>query len=50
MHAARCLQRGDTLSSIARRYGTTADYLADYNKLANKDALQVGQKLKIPKK
>ena len=44
------IQRGDTLSSIARRYGTTADYLADYNKLANKDALQVGQKLKIPKK
>lgn len=44
------IQRGDTLSSIARRYGTTADYLADYNNLSNKNALQVGQKLKIPKK
>ena len=44
------IQRGDTLSSIARRYGTTADYLADFNKLSNKDAIQVGQKLKIPKK
>lgn len=44
------IQRGDTLSSIARRYGTTAEYLADYNNLANKNALQVGQKLKIPKK
>ena len=44
------IRQGDTLSSIARRYGTTADYLADYNNLANKNALQVGQKLKIPKK
>lgn len=44
------IRQGDTLSSIARRYNTTADYLADYNKLANKNAIQVGQKLKIPKK
>jgi membrane-bound lytic murein transglycosylase D len=44
------IRQGDTLSSIARRYGTTADYLADYNKLTNKNALQVGQKLKIPTK
>ena len=43
------IRQGDTLSSIARRYGTTANYLADYNHLANKDALRVGQKLKIPK-
>ena len=44
------IRQGDTLSSIARRYNTTADYLADYNKLANKNAIQVGQKLKIPTK
>jgi membrane-bound lytic murein transglycosylase D len=44
------IRQGDTLYSIARRYGTTADNLADYNNLSNKNALQVGQKLKIPKK
>ena len=44
------IRQGDTLSSIARRYNTTADYLADYNKLSNKNAIQVGQKLKIPTK
>lgn len=44
------IRQGDTLSSIARRYGTTANDLAEYNNLANKDALRIGQKLKIPKK
>ena len=44
------IRQGDTLSSIARRYGTTANDLAEYNNLANKDALKIGQKLKIPKK
>lgn len=44
------IRQGDTLTSIAKRYGTTATYLADYNNLANKDALRVGQKLKIPNK
>lgn len=43
------IRQGDTLSSIARRYGTTANELAQYNNLANKDALRIGQKLKIPK-
>ena len=44
------IRQGDTLSSIARRYGTTAEYLANYNNLTNKNSLQVGQKLRIPKK
>ena len=44
------IRQGDTLTSIAKRYGTTADYIADYNNLANKNAIQVGQKLKIPTK
>jgi len=43
------IRQGDTLSSIARRYGTTANEIAQYNNLANKDALRIGQKLKIPK-
>lgn len=43
------IRQGDTLSSIARRYGTTANEIAEYNNLVNKDALKIGQKLKIPK-
>ena len=44
------IRQGDTLSSIARRYGTTANDIAQYNHLSNKDAIKIGQKLKIPKK
>ena len=44
------IRQGDTLSSIARRYGTTANDIAQYNHLTNKDAIKIGQKLKIPKK
>lgn len=43
------IRQGDTLSSIARRYGTTANEIAQYNNLSNKDAIKIGQKLKIPK-
>lgn len=44
------IRQGDTLTSIARRYGTTANDIAQYNNLSNKDAIRIGQKLKIPKK
>ncbi len=44
------IRQGDTLTSIARRYGTTANDIAQYNNLSNKDAIKIGQKLKIPKK
>ena len=44
------IRQGDTLYSIARRYGTTANDIAQYNNLTNKDAIKIGQKLKIPKK
>ena len=44
------IRQGDTLYSIAKRYGTTANDIAQYNNLSNKDALRIGQKLKIPKK
>lgn len=43
------IRQGDTLYSIARRYNTTPGEIAQYNNLANKDALKIGQKLKIPK-
>lgn len=44
------IRQGDTLTSIAKRYGTTANDIAQYNNLSNKDAIKAGQKLKIPKK
>ena len=44
------IRQGDTLTSIAKRYGTTANDIAQYNNLSNKDAIRAGQKLKIPKK
>jgi len=42
------VKKGDTMSSIARKYGLTAKQLADYNKITNINAIQIGQKLKIP--
>lgn len=42
--------RGDTLSGIAARYGTTYQALAAYNGIANPNLIHVGQKIKIPGK
>lgn len=42
------VRRGDTLSSIARRYGTSVQALQDLNNLASPRALQAGQRIKIP--
>ncbi len=42
------VQRGDTLTSIATRYGTTAATLARANNLYNASLIYVGQKLRIP--
>ena len=39
---------GDTLSGIARKYGTTYQKLASYNGIANPNLIYVGQKIKIP--
>ena len=39
--------RGDTLSEIAQRYGTTVSYLAKLNNIANVNLIYVGQVLKI---
>lgn len=40
--------KGDTLSGIARKYGTTYQALAKYNGIANPNLISVGQKIKIP--
>lgn len=39
---------GDTLNSIAARFGTTAEAIAQLNSLADPNALMLGQKLQIP--
>jgi len=43
------VKRGDSLYSLSKKYGTTVDALKKVNRL-KKEALQVGQKIKIPKK
>jgi LysM repeat protein len=42
------VQRGDTLFSIARRYGTTVEAIAARNGIANPSLISVGQQLIIP--
>lgn len=42
------VQRGETLASIARRYGTTWQAIAQANSLVNPSQIYVGQQLKIP--
>jgi membrane-bound lytic murein transglycosylase D len=44
------VKKGDSLSSIAAKYGTTSRKIAEYNNLQNINALSIGQKLKIPQK
>ena len=39
--------RGDTLSEIAQRFGTTVSYLAKLNNIRNVNLIYVGQVLKI---
>ena len=42
------VQSGETLSSIARRYGVSLDALARHNGIVNVNLLRVGQSLCIP--
>ncbi len=42
------VQAGETLSSIARKYGTTAQAIAQANNLTAPYTIYIGQKLKIP--
>jgi len=43
------VQKGESLYSLSKKYSTTVDVLKKVNHL-KKEALQVGQKIKIPKK
>lgn len=40
--------KGDTLSGIAKRYGTTFQKLAEYNGIKNPNVIHIGQKIIIP--
>lgn len=42
------VKAGDTLSSIAAKYGTIYQKLAVYNGISNPNIIHVGQKIKIP--
>jgi LysM repeat protein len=43
------VKKGDTLSAIAQRYGTTVKAIAAENKISNVNVIRVGQKLRITK-
>ena len=42
------IQKGDTLTEIAKKYNTTVDLLTELNNIANADKIYAGNTLKIP--
>ena len=48
LNAIHVVQAGETLSSIAQRYGTTVQAIMAANGLANANLVYVGQRLRIP--
>jgi len=48
--ATYTVKRGDTLTAIAKKYGTTVQKLVTLNGIANPDVIKVGQKLTVPAK
>jgi membrane-bound lytic murein transglycosylase D len=44
------VRRGEYLSSIARRYGTTVNELVAWNNLKSRNSIQVGQLLRLPRR
>jgi LysM repeat protein len=47
-HQTYVVKSGDTLSGIARRFGTTVDAIVELNGIVDRNRLSVGQKLLIP--
>lgn len=43
------VKKGDTLWNIAKEFGSTVDSIARVNGIENRDLIQPGQKLYIPK-
>lgn len=48
MNSTHIVKPGETLSSVARKYGATVQELAQLNQLANANQLQIGQLLQLP--
>ena len=48
--ATHTVKKGDTLSSIARKYGVTIQDLQAVNTIPNKNVIYIGQKINIPEK
>ncbi len=44
------VKKGDTVSSIAQRFGVTSRALMDANSIRNPNRIQIGQRLRIPAK
>lgn len=44
------VKKGDTLSAIALKYGTTVEALVSTNGIKNKNLIHIGQVLQIPAK
>ncbi|MEY3680737.1 MAG: hypothetical protein RL547_1350 [Actinomycetota bacterium] len=42
------IQQGDTLFGIAQSFGVSVDELISFNAIADPDAIQAGQRLRIP--
>jgi LysM repeat protein len=42
------VRKGDTLSDIARKYGTSVSWLASHNGITNPNKIRVGQVIKVP--
>jgi len=49
-HAQHTVKRGDTLSAMAQKHGTTVADLAAHNKIADPNKIQIGQKINFPDK
>ena len=46
--ATYTIKKGDTLSRIAKQYGTTVDELARLNNIANPNMIKAGATLNLP--
>ncbi len=47
-YGTHTVRQGESLSVIARRYGTSVSRIAQANNIREKDIIRVGQKLKVP--
>ena len=43
------VRKGDTLTAIAAKFGTTVEQLVKWNKIANPDRINIGQQLIVAK-